>query len=65
MTFKLNEETCVIYDGFSQMVAGIVTEIGSLAEGGRITSIVVEDENVNGSTTATRVYVDQIDDVLQ
>jgi len=46
------------------MAAGIVTEIGSLAEGGRITSIVVEDENFNGSTTPTRIYLDQIDDVL-
>ena len=55
MTFKINEEAGVIYNDFSEMAVGIVTEINS-------SSIVIEDENINGSTTPTRIYLDQIDD---
>ena len=55
MTFNLNEETCVIYDGFSQMAAGVVTEVTR-------TSIVIEDEGFNGLTNPVRITRDQIDD---
>lgn len=55
MTFNLNEEASVIYNDFSELAVGIVTEINN-------TSIMIEDENINGSTTPTRIYLDQIDD---
>lgn len=55
MTFNLNEEACVIYDGFNKMALGIVSEIDS-------ESIVIEDSNWNGPTTATRIQLWDIDD---
>jgi len=55
MTFTLNEEACVIYDGFDKMALGIVSEIDH-------ESIVIEDSNWNGSIAPTRIMFNQIDD---